>query len=132
VHERFWGFFNPQAQNAEGLAEYILEQLNVVLSGDRDKLIAEMYDGAAVISVIRRKPSSSKKKESNYSNLLSAKEVCRTIICQSNERFAFTKHLSAEKLFNPSFFQENAMTVPFLPPNLMKLVRPTLSCVKNS
>jgi hypothetical protein len=24
------------------------------------------------------------------------------------------------------------MTVPFLPPNLMKLVRPTLSCVKNS
>jgi len=25
----------------------------------------------------------------------------------SGERFAFTKHLSAEKLFNPSLFQEN-------------------------
>ena len=39
MHERFWGFFNPKAQNAKGLAECIVEQLSVVLNGDSDRLI---------------------------------------------------------------------------------------------
>jgi hypothetical protein len=35
VRERFWGFFNSNAQNAEGLAGCIVEQLSVLLIGDR-------------------------------------------------------------------------------------------------
>ena len=49
VHERFWEFFNSKAHNAKGLAEGILEQLSVVLNGDSDKLIAQTYDGAAIM-----------------------------------------------------------------------------------
>jgi len=49
MHERFWEFFNSKAHNAKGLAEHILEQLSVVLNGDSDRLIAQTYDGAAVM-----------------------------------------------------------------------------------
>ena len=37
-------------QNGEVLAECILEQVNIVLNGDSDKLIAQTYDGAPVFS----------------------------------------------------------------------------------
>jgi hypothetical protein len=50
VHERFWGFYNPSSQDAEGLSQYVLEQLGVVLKGDFGKLIAQTYDGTAVMS----------------------------------------------------------------------------------
>ncbi|XP_077284553.1 uncharacterized protein LOC143910071 [Arctopsyche grandis] len=50
VFERFWGFFNPENQNAEGLAECITEQLKLVLHDDNEKLIAQTYDGAAAMS----------------------------------------------------------------------------------
>ena len=50
MHERSWKFFNPQAQNAEVLAKCILEQVNIVLNGDSDKLIAQTYDRAPVFS----------------------------------------------------------------------------------
>ncbi|XP_077293770.1 zinc finger MYM-type protein 1-like [Arctopsyche grandis] len=50
VYERFWGFFNPISQDAEGLAVCIEEQLKIVLDDDHDKLIAQTYDGAAVVS----------------------------------------------------------------------------------
>jgi len=49
----------------------------------------------------------------------------------SGERFAFTKHLSAEKLFNPLFSKKMQITIPFLPPNLKELLGLTLSYVKN-
>jgi hypothetical protein len=49
----------------------------------------------------------------------------------SGERFVFTKHLSAEKLFNPLFSKKMQITIPFLPPNLKELLGLTLSCVKN-
>jgi hypothetical protein len=48
VHERYWDFFISKAHNAKGLAEYILEQLSVVLNGDSDRLTAEIYVGAAI------------------------------------------------------------------------------------
>jgi hypothetical protein len=51
VHERFWGFYNPNSQDAEGLSEYVEEQLGVVLKSDFGKLIAQTYDGTAVMSV---------------------------------------------------------------------------------
>jgi hypothetical protein len=44
VHERFGGFYNPSSQDAEGLSQY------VVLKGDFGKLIAQTYDGTAVMS----------------------------------------------------------------------------------
>jgi hypothetical protein len=45
VHERFWGVYNPSSQDAEGLSQYVLEQLDVVLKGDFGKLRAQTYDG---------------------------------------------------------------------------------------
>jgi hypothetical protein len=49
VHERFLGFYNPNSQEAEGLSEDVLEQLGVVLKGDFGKLVAQTYDGTAVM-----------------------------------------------------------------------------------
>jgi hypothetical protein len=37
-------------QHAEGLSQYVLEQLGVVLKGVIGKLIAQTYDGTAVMS----------------------------------------------------------------------------------
>jgi hypothetical protein len=34
----FWEFFNLETQNAEGLAECVLEQLSVILNGNREKI----------------------------------------------------------------------------------------------
>ena len=50
VKERFWGFSNPTSQDAQGLSTFILEQLDSVLKGSNEKLIAQTYDGAAVMS----------------------------------------------------------------------------------
>jgi hypothetical protein len=50
MHERFWGFCNPSSKNAEGLSQYVLEQLGDVLKGDFGKLIAQTYYGTAVVS----------------------------------------------------------------------------------
>lgn len=38
---------------------------------------------------------------------LTCYKVCDNISCHAKERFAFTKHLSAAKMFNPCFFQAN-------------------------
>jgi hypothetical protein len=54
VHERFWGFYNTNSQDAEGLSEYVLEQLGVVLKSDFGKLIAQTYEGTAVMSGEKR------------------------------------------------------------------------------
>jgi hypothetical protein len=44
----FGDFYNPSSQDAEGLSEYVLEQLGVVFEGDFGKLIAQTYDGTVV------------------------------------------------------------------------------------
>uniref|UniRef100_V5I8S8 DUF4371 domain-containing protein n=1 Tax=Anoplophora glabripennis TaxID=217634 RepID=V5I8S8_ANOGL len=50
VFERFWGFSNPEGQNADQLSECILRQLvEPVLQNCPNKLIAQTYDGAAVM-----------------------------------------------------------------------------------
>jgi hypothetical protein len=68
-----------------------------------------------------------KKQERN-----SEKEVFAIITCQAEERFAFTKRLSAAKLFNPSplFSKKIQITFAFHPPNLTKSLRLALSSVK--
>jgi hypothetical protein len=50
VHERFWGVYNLSSQDAEGLSQYVLEKLGIVLKGDFGKLRAQTYDSTAVIS----------------------------------------------------------------------------------
>jgi hypothetical protein len=47
---RFGGFYNPSSQAAEGLSEYILEQLGVIIKSDFGSLIAQPCDGTTVIS----------------------------------------------------------------------------------
>lgn len=49
VVERFWGFFTPENQTADGLSKCILDQLNTVLEGNAEKLIAQTFDGASVM-----------------------------------------------------------------------------------
>lgn len=48
--ERFWGFFNPDGHNAESLTSTILSEINPILKNTPNKLIAQSYDGAAVMS----------------------------------------------------------------------------------
>jgi hypothetical protein len=74
VHERFWGFYNPNSQDAEGLPEYVLEQLGVVFKGDFGKLIAQTYDGTAVMSErkVEYKPCLRKHKKCSFYSLLCA------------------------------------------------------------
>ena len=48
VYERFWGFLNPDGQDAAAISECILDQIKPLIP--TDKLIAQSYDGAAVMS----------------------------------------------------------------------------------
>ncbi|XP_025410376.1 zinc finger MYM-type protein 1-like [Sipha flava] len=48
--ERFWGFLNPDGHNAESLTSTILSEINPILKNTPNKLIAQSYDGAAVMS----------------------------------------------------------------------------------
>jgi hypothetical protein len=50
VHRSFENFYKSNSQYAEGLSEYVLEQLGVVLKVDFGKLIAKTYDGTTVMS----------------------------------------------------------------------------------
>nr|CAI5833553.1 unnamed protein product [Callosobruchus analis] len=48
--ERFWTYLEPQNLNAESLTADILRILDPILENSKDKLIAQSYDGAAVMS----------------------------------------------------------------------------------
>ena len=49
VVERFWGFFQPDRVNADGIANVILTELEKILKGDKKKVVAQTYDGASVM-----------------------------------------------------------------------------------
>ena len=49
ISERFWGFFIPENQIADGISKRILEQLDIILQGNGQKLIAQTFDGANVM-----------------------------------------------------------------------------------
>ena len=49
VQERFWGFFNPEGQTASEISECILAELRSLMDEGSPKLIAQTYDGAAVM-----------------------------------------------------------------------------------
>ena len=61
ILERFGGFFTPENQTADGLSKCILEQLDVVLQGDRQKLVAQTFDGANVMKGKKRRRSGKNK-----------------------------------------------------------------------
>ncbi|XP_076763834.1 zinc finger MYM-type protein 1-like [Xylocopa sonorina] len=48
IFERFWGLFIPENQTTDGIAKCILEQLDIILQGSGQKLIAQTLDGANV------------------------------------------------------------------------------------
>ena len=54
VFERFWSFFKPGGHNADALAKTLLNELQIILNSpsgsDNNKLIAQSYDGASVMS----------------------------------------------------------------------------------
>lgn len=50
VVERFWGFFTNTQQTAEALSDVILAELEPLVGKNPNKLIAQSYDGAAVMS----------------------------------------------------------------------------------
>ena len=43
VVERFWGFFKPDRVNADGIANVILEELEKILKGDKNKQFFESF-----------------------------------------------------------------------------------------
>src|SRR5215469_14427780 len=49
IVERFWGFFTPENQTADGLSKCILNQLDIILDGNREKLIAQTFDCTSVM-----------------------------------------------------------------------------------
>lgn len=49
IYERFWGFKNPDGHSSENIAQSLLEELEI-MGISFDKLIAQSYDGAAVMS----------------------------------------------------------------------------------
>ncbi|XP_075232954.1 zinc finger MYM-type protein 1-like isoform X2 [Lycorma delicatula] len=49
IFERFWGFFIPENQTADGISKCVLEQLDIILQGNEQKLIAQTFDGANVM-----------------------------------------------------------------------------------
>ncbi|XP_023312864.1 zinc finger MYM-type protein 1-like, partial [Anoplophora glabripennis] len=48
--ERFWGFINPEKHDAESLTHSIRSVLDPLLKENCNKLIAQAYDGAVVMS----------------------------------------------------------------------------------
>lgn len=49
-YERFWGFINPEGQNADAISTCILEVTNKLFGDKPHKIIAQTYDGASVMS----------------------------------------------------------------------------------
>ena len=52
--ERFWGFFNPVDMTAETLASLVEAELTPLIGQKPEKLVAQTYDGAAVLSGVNR------------------------------------------------------------------------------
>lgn len=48
--ERFWGFLKPERQNADAISECILSVLHGLFKDKPEKVIAQTYDGASVMS----------------------------------------------------------------------------------
>lgn len=49
IYERFYGIFNPDNVNCEGISSCILKEIDIVLKNNPSKLIAQTYDGANVM-----------------------------------------------------------------------------------
>lgn len=48
--ERFWKFLNPQGHDARAISNCILEELEPLIGNNPNKLVAQSYDGASVMS----------------------------------------------------------------------------------
>ena len=52
--ERFWSFFNPDDLTSETLSNLLQNELHPLIGEDPQKLVAQTYDGAAVLSGVNR------------------------------------------------------------------------------
>lgn len=57
IFEHFLGFFIPENQTADGISKSILEQLDIILQGNGQKLIAQTFDGENVMKGKKRRSS---------------------------------------------------------------------------
>lgn len=49
IREQFWGFFNPESTDADGISKVLLNELAKVIPNDFSKLIGQTFDGASVM-----------------------------------------------------------------------------------
>ncbi|XP_076046726.1 zinc finger MYM-type protein 1-like [Oratosquilla oratoria] len=66
IIEHFFGFFTPENQTADGISKHILEQLNTILQGNGQKLIAQTFGGVSLMK--GKKADVQAKIKSVYSN----------------------------------------------------------------
>ena len=52
--ERFWSFFNPDDLTSETLSNLLQNELHPLIGENPQKLVAQTYDGAAVLSGVNR------------------------------------------------------------------------------
>ena len=114
IFERFWGFFIPENQTADGISKCILEQLNRILQGNRQKLIAQTFDGANVMK--GKKAGVQAKIKAVYSN-------AHFIHCDAHQLNLIMKNAASisrnariffsNMLAIPTFFQDHCNVWPF-------------------
>ena len=49
-YERFWGFLKPEGQNADAISDCILNEVNPLFKDKPERVIAQTFDGASVMS----------------------------------------------------------------------------------
>ncbi|KAJ8884070.1 hypothetical protein PR048_015927 [Dryococelus australis] len=49
VCKRFWGFLNPKGQDAEAISKCIIREVRPLIGDNTEKVIAQSFDGAAVM-----------------------------------------------------------------------------------
>ena len=114
IFERFFGFFIPENQTADGISKCILEQLNRILQGNRQKLIAQTFDGANVMK--GKKAGVQAKIKAVYSN-------AHFIHCYAHQLNLIMKNAASisrnariffsNMLAIPTFFQDHRNVWPF-------------------
>ena len=102
IFERFWGFFNLENQTADGISKRILEQLDIILYGNRLKLVAQTFDGANVMK--GKKAGVQAKIKAVYSN-------AHFIHCYAHQLNLIMKN-AASITRNARIFFSNILAIP--------------------
>ncbi|CAI5682239.1 unnamed protein product [Oreochromis niloticus] len=118
IQERFFEFIKLPNACADAIASALSERLRFILpQGQERKLIAQAYDGAAVMrgttGGVQRKIQdiyANAHYVHCYAHQLNL--VCDTIMSHAKERFSFTKHLVSATLLQGDLFQQHSKNFP--------------------